>query len=239
MNYRHQSVYLKEVGKQDLKVLGTESSKTRLQIGILALQGGFDLHRSFFEKESPETRLIEVKKREDLSGCDGLILPGGESGTILRLIAYQTGFWDDLKKFCQARPSWGICAGSILLAKEVKNPEQISFEIIPILAERNAYGRQKESRKVEFSYLAPELFEPKSLGLKSEGSSPQAIFIRAPKLTPLPAYSLKPLAKVNDEAVAFHHDMCMVSSFHPELGTNQLFHRYFLKMCSITVKANL
>ncbi len=216
----HQNDYPSEAGRRLLALTSKSISLlAKPRIGLLALQGGFERHEQLFRSLGITTQY--VKKQEDLRSCDGLVLPGGESGSMLRLISYLGGFWDALRDFCQDKPTWGTCAGSILLAKEVTHPQQASLKIIGIQAQRNAYGRQKESRALALDWLSPEL-----------GKAPPftAIFIRAPKLIPLPGERVDVLAKLGEEPVALRSGRCMVSSFHPELGEDPRFHQYFLEM---------
>src|SRR5271167_1404704 len=112
-----------------------------MKIGVLALQGDFDAHRRRLEELGAETVL--VKKPEQLDAIDGLIIPGGESGTFLKLLG-EEGF-TKLKDFVHAKPTFGTCAGAILLATEVENPKQAGLGALDIGIRRNAYGRQIDS----------------------------------------------------------------------------------------------
>src|SRR6201993_3457378 len=112
-----------------------------MKVGVLALQGDFDAHRKRLEELSAE--VVLVKKPEQLDEIDGLVIPGGESSTFLKLLG-ETGF-EKLKQFVQAKPTFGTCAGAILLAAEVENPKQAGLGALDIRIRRNAYGRQLES----------------------------------------------------------------------------------------------
>src|SRR3984885_6133677 len=137
--------------------------KTAMTIGVLALQGDFDAHRRRLEELG--AKVVLVKKAEQLDEIDGLVIPGGESGTFLKLLG-EEGF-AKLKEFVHAKPSFGTCAGAILLATEVENPKQVGLGALNIRIRRNAYGRQIDSSIRE--------------GLL--GASPiEMVFIRAPKI---------------------------------------------------------
>src|SRR5882672_11520930 len=112
-----------------------------MKIGVLALQGDFDAHRRRLEELGAEVLL--VKKPEQFDEVDGLVIPGGESGTFLKLLG-EFGF-EKLKQFVHAKPTFGTCAGAILLAREVENPQQLGLGAIDITVRRNAYGRQMDS----------------------------------------------------------------------------------------------
>src|SRR5678816_1487505 len=112
-----------------------------MKIGVLALQGDFDAHRKRLEELGAEVLL--VKKPEQLDEIDGLVIPGGESGTFLKLLG-QAGF-EKLRQFALAKPTFGTCAGAILLAREVENPKQAGLGVLDIGIRRNAYGRQVDS----------------------------------------------------------------------------------------------
>src|SRR5688572_10348562 len=119
-----------------------DSPVIKMRVGILALQGDFDAHRRMLGRLEAETVLI--KKPEQLDLIDGLVIPGGESSTFLNFLE-EAGFLDHLRDFVRAKPTFGTCAGAILLAKEVENPPQPSLAALDIRIRRNAYGRQTES----------------------------------------------------------------------------------------------
>src|SRR6266480_981124 len=134
-----------------------------MKIGVLALQGDFDAHRHRLEELGAE--VVLVKKPEQLDGIDGLVIPGGESSTFLKLLG-EAGF-EKLREFVQSKPTFGTCAGAILLAAEVENPKQAGLGALDISIRRNAYGRQLES----------------SIREGKLGVSPlEMVFIRAPKI---------------------------------------------------------
>src|SRR5881398_2317479 len=136
-----------------------------MKIGVLALQGDFDAHRKRLEELGAE--VVLVKKPEQLDEIDGLVIPGGESGTFLNLLG-EAGF-EKLKQFVRVKPTFGTCAGAILLAKEVENPQQAGLGVLDIRIRRNAYGRQIDSSI--------------RLGKSELGDDPmEMVFIRAPKI---------------------------------------------------------
>lgn len=138
----------------------------RPRIGVLAIQGDYAAHAEALYEVGATP--IEVRKREELSDLDGLILPGGESTTILKFLE-RGHLFDELKQFCSTRPAFGTCAGAILLAREVRNPAQRSLGLLDVVVERNAYGRQIDS-----SILFSESELP--------GEKLEMVFIRAPRI---------------------------------------------------------
>src|SRR6202163_3622777 len=139
----------------------------RMKIGVLALQGDFDAHRRRLEELGAE--VVLVKKPEQLDDIDGLVIPGGESGTFLKLLG-EEGF-EKLRQFVHAKPTFGTCAGAILLATEVENPKQAGLAAIDIRIRRNAYGRQVDSS------IREGLIQE-----KPGQSQIEMVFIRAPKI---------------------------------------------------------
>jgi pyridoxal 5'-phosphate synthase pdxT subunit len=162
-------------------------------IGVLALQGAVQPHKPHIEKAGGEFRA--VKTAEQFDEVDALILPGGESTTMLKLID-TFDLWDSLEKNFKSKPVWGICAGSILLAKKVTDPEQRSFGILPITVQRNAYGRQLESHHADINGY------PVSL-------------IRAPVITN--PGKAEVLAEHEKTPVWVRSGNAMATTFHPEL----------------------
>jgi pyridoxal 5'-phosphate synthase pdxT subunit len=190
---------------------------TALRIGVLALQGDFDAHRRRLEELGAEVLL--VKKPEQLDEIDGLIIPGGESGTFLKLLG-DAGF-EKLKQFVQAKPTFGTCAGAILLATEVENPKQQGLGAIDIRIRRNAYGRQIDSSIREGQLLQG-----------SQGNSPlEMVFIRAPKIERVgPAVEV--IATEGADPVAVRQGRVMAATFHPELSEDTRVHQAFLDLIS-------
>src|SRR5271167_4828081 len=144
------------------------NGRQMMKIGVLALQGDFDAHRKRLEELGAE--VVLVKKPEQLDEIDGLVIPGGESGTFLKLLG-EAGF-EKLKQFVHAKPTFGTCAGAILLASEVENPHQSGLGALDIRIRRNAYGRQIDSSIRQGRFIQ-----------QNQGDSPlEMVFIRAPKI---------------------------------------------------------
>lgn len=181
-----------------------------LTIGILSLQGCVDPHKSHIEALG--CHWLEVKRAEDFSKIDGLILPGGESTTMLKLIDHFE-IWDLLLATAKKVPYWGICAGSILMAKTVLNPKQKSLGLLDIEIERNAYGRQLESQETKVN-------------------SYDVSFIRAPLIKKY-SKKCKVLAEFQGKAVYLQQGHHLVSTFHAELNKNtpSPFHKSFYELC--------
>ena len=180
------------------------------KIGVLALQGDFDAHRRRLEELGAE--VVLVKKSEQLDEIDGLVIPGGESSTFLRLLG-DAGF-EKLKNFVRLKPTFGTCAGAILLAKEVENPPQLGLGAIDIGIRRNAYGRQIDSS------IREGLFR---------GSSIEMVFIRAPKISRV-GEGIEVLATEGDDPVVVRQGKTMAATFHPELSDDTRIHQAFLDL---------
>ena len=183
-------------------------------IGILALQGGFALHeRKFSELNIQTSRVIYP---QDLQGLAGVVVPGGESSTMLKVGS--DPLWAGLKEFSKSHPIWGICAGSVLMAAKISNPEQPGLGVMDISIVRNAYGSQNESfiKRLRFDFNG--YFEC------------DCIFIRAPKVVEV-GKSAKILATERDNPVLIEQEHHLVTTFHPELSENLEFHQLFLKKC--------
>jgi pyridoxal 5'-phosphate synthase pdxT subunit len=181
-----------------------------MTIGVLALQGDFDAHRRRLEELGAE--VVLVKKPEQLDDIDGLVIPGGESSTFLKLLG-EEGF-EKLKKFVHLKPTFGTCAGAILLAREVENPKQQGLGAIDIGIRRNAYGRQLES----------SIREGKFKGVPLE-----MVFIRAPKISRV-GENVEVLATEGSDSVAVRQGNVMAATFHPELSDDTRVHRAFLEL---------
>ena len=187
-----------------------------MKIGVLALQGDFDRHREALARVRGEAvESVEVRKTTELDGLDGLVIPGGESTTLLKLMdAFD--FWPAMEKFHAAgRPIFGTCAGAILVARDVENPQQRSLGFIDIGVERNAYGRQRESFAADIEVQ----------GL--EGGPLHAVFIRAPVIADVGA-GVRVLARERGEIVLAESDRALVATFHPELTSDDRLHRRFV-----------
>jgi pyridoxal 5'-phosphate synthase pdxT subunit len=179
-------------------------------VGILALQGDFDAHRKAVERAGG--RPIEVRTAQDLDACDGLIVPGGESTTMLKLLDSEK-LIEPLRQFAARKPVFGTCAGAILLAHSVTSPSQPSLDLIDIDVERNAYGRQIDSRVAR---------------VDAGGKDMEAIFIRAPKILRVGSGG-KILATYNGDPVWVEQGRHMVTTFHPELTPDLRVHQRFLE----------
>lgn len=180
------------------------------KIGILALQGCVEPHARHLRQLGAE--VVYVRLPKDLDGLAGLILPGGESTTMLKL-AKQFDLWEPLKNLAKKIPFWGICAGSILMASKVENPAQESLAVMDLEVKRNAYGRQLESFQQE---------------LETSSGPQAAVFIRAPKFVSWGA-GVKIEGTLQGDAVFLGEGKHMVTAFHPELTDNSWFHEYFLE----------
>jgi pyridoxal 5'-phosphate synthase pdxT subunit len=187
-----------------------------MRIGVLALQGDFALHARALEKCGAQ--VVEVRKPEQLADLDGLIIPGGESTTLLKLMD-AWGFVPALEKFhADGRPIFGTCAGLILSAREVSNPPQFSLGLIDVGVERNAYGRQRES------------FEASGTARLDGREVPiEMVFIRAPRIRRLGS-AVQTLATHGGEPVMARQGPVLVATFHPELTDDPTVHRYFCRM---------
>ena len=188
-----------------------------LRVGVLALQGDFAAHGKALDELGVEWQLVKTPR--ELAQVQGLIIPGGESTTLLKLMA-PIAMRPALAQFhAEERPIFGTCAGLILLAQETIHPQQESLGFINIVAERNAYGRQIDS----FIDLGTPLVE-------DLGPAPlEMVFIRAPKIATLRA-GVTALARWKDEIVLARQGSVLVSSFHPELTADRRVHQYFLDM---------
>ncbi len=189
-----------------------------MTIGVLALQGDFDAHRRRLEELGAE--VVLVRKPEQLDSIDGLIIPGGESGTFLKLLG-EAGF-ERLKQFVRVKPAFGTCAGAILLASEVENPSQGGLGAIDIRIRRNAYGRQVDS-SIREGELVPSSLHG------GEGSPLEMVFIRAPKIERV-GPGVEVIATQGADPVAVRQGTAMAATFHPELSDDTRVHRAFLDL---------
>jgi len=197
-----------------------------MKIGVLALQGDFDAHRRRLEELGAE--VVLVRKPEQLDHMDGLVIPGGESGTFLKLLG-ERGF-EKLKQFVKAKPTFGTCAGAILLATEVENPAQAGLGALNIRIRRNAYGRQIDSSIREGKFLSDLNHHLKSENPSSSDASPlEMVFIRAPKIVNV-GDGVEVLATEGNDPVAVRQGTAMAATFHPELSEDTRVHRVFLSL---------
>lgn len=190
----------------------TEDTK-RPRIGVLAIQGNFAAHAAALTEAGAEA--VEVRNPEELDGLDGLIIPGGESTTMLKFLERRK-FFDALKEFAHERPTFGTCAGAILLAREVRHPAQKSLGALDAVVERNAYGRQIDS-SIETA--------PSSL----PGDPLEMVFIRAPRIAEV-GPGVEVLARRDGFPVLVRQGKLMAATFHPELSADRRVHRQFIQM---------
>ncbi|MFN7938305.1 MAG: pyridoxal 5'-phosphate synthase glutaminase subunit PdxT [Bryobacteraceae bacterium] len=186
------------------------------RIGVLALQGDFEAHRRALETAGAEA--VEVRTAAGLDEVDGLVIPGGESTTMLKLIDAEN-LLEPLAAFGRSKPIFGTCAGAILLANEVLSPKQHSLGLVDLTVERNAYGRQIDSRIVTL-HPEPAAGLPENL---------EAVFIRAPIIRRI-GDGVKVLATYGDDPVLVQQGRHLIATFHPELTADASIHRRFLAM---------
>ncbi len=186
-------------------------SENTPNIGVLALQGAFDVHAKRLTELGASAHL--VRKPDELALMDALVLPGGESTTFLKHLE-RAGFYDVLDEFVRTKPVFGTCAGCILLAKDVTNPPQRSFGVLDIDVERNAYGRQNDSVILHADTTLP-------------GGPMEMVFIRAPRISRL-GPSVEILARRGDDPVLVRAGRMLAATFHPELSDDRRVHQLFL-----------
>jgi len=184
-----------------------------LTIGVLALQGAYDAHARAVTALGATPRLVRTP--EALAQIDALIIPGGESTTILKFLE-RDNFFDSLACFVNDKPTFGTCAGAILLAKDVANSTQRSLDALDITVERNAYGRQNDSTI---------LTEVTSL----PGGPLEMVFIRAPRIARL-GPGIETFATRNGDPVLIRSGKILAATFHPELSNDLRIHQLFLHM---------
>lgn len=187
------------------------------EIGVLALQGDFAAHLEMLEEIGASAR--EVRTAEGLELVDALIIPGGESTTMLRIL-HREKLWDALADFGAKKPIFGTCAGAILMAKDVSHPQQESFGFMDIAVVRNGYGRQIDSRIVAL--------EPEPEAKPLIGDNVEAVFIRAPIINRA-GDGVEVLMRYNGDAVLVRQGKHLAATFHPELTTDSRVHAYFVR----------
>ena len=191
-----------------------------MKIGVLAMQGAYAEHISILKKLDVD--VVEIRNKEDLKNIEGLIIPGGESTTMGKLIK-TLDIYDDLKEKIEGGlPVWGTCAGMILLAKSIYEDDTKHLATMDIEVKRNAYGRQLGS------------FETKSF-IKGIGEDVQMVFIRAPYIKSV-GNRVEVLSVVDKNIVAAKEDNMLVTSFHPELTDDNRVHKYFIDMVKNHIK---
>jgi len=181
-----------------------------MKVGVLAIQGDFDAHKKRLEELGAE--VVLVRKPEQLDEIEGLVIPGGESGAFLKILG-EAGF-AKLKDFVRRKPTFGTCAGAIMLAKEVTNPHQPGLGALDIRIRRNAYGRQVDS----------------SIRTGKLGESPlEMVFIRAPKIEHVGS-GVEVIGTEGADPVAVRQGRSMAVTFHPELSEDRRVHQAFLDL---------
>ncbi|MBW4027079.1 MAG: pyridoxal 5'-phosphate synthase glutaminase subunit PdxT [Acidobacteria bacterium] len=184
-----------------------------LRIGVLAIQGDYDAHATALNELGAQS--ILVRKPDQLTGLDGLIIPGGESTTFLKFLE-RDGFLKSLQSFVQTTPTFGTCAGCILLAKEVQHPHQESLAVLDATVERNAYGRQIDSAIYNGETSLP-------------GGPLEMVYIRAPRITRT-GPAVRTLAERDGFPVLVEQGHLMAATFHPELSSDRRVHQHFLDL---------
>lgn len=188
-------------------------SATPLIIGVLALQGAYEAHARVLAALGATPRLVRTP--EALEGLDALIIPGGESTTILKFLE-RDNFFEALARFVHTKPTFGTCAGAILLAKDVAQPTQRSLNALDITVERNAYGRQNDSTILTEVTTLP-------------GGPLEMVFIRAPRISRL-GPGIETLATRNGAPVLIRSGHLLAATFHPELSNDVRIHQLFLEL---------
>ena len=186
---------------------------TPLNIGVLALQGAYDAHARVITSLGATPLLVRTP--EALAEIDGLIIPGGESTTFLKFLE-RSNFFETLKDFVHTKPTFGTCAGAILLAKDIASSSQRSLNALDITVERNAYGRQNDSTI---------LTEVTSIA----GGPLEMVFIRAPRISRI-GPSIETLATRNGDPVLIRSGHLLAATFHPELSSDHRIHQMFLDL---------
>jgi 5'-phosphate synthase pdxT subunit len=188
-----------------------------MKIGVLAIQGDFDAHARALRRIDADA--IEVRRADDLNAVEGLILPGGESTTMLKLIEEEQ-LTQPITNFARAgNPIFGTCAGAILLAREVYNSGQASLALLDVAIERNSYGRQIDSFIAEAE-------------MSHDDETIEAVFIRAPRIRRVGS-NVQVIARLDGEPVLVREQNILAATFHPELTENGRVHRLFVDMVRI------
>ena len=190
---------------------------SQLCVGVLALQGAFREHVAAVTRLGATAR--EVRQLKDIDGIDALIIPGGESTTMGKLLNEWNMLEPLRQRILDGMPVYGSCAGLILLCRDIENSDQPRLGVLDATVRRNAFGRQVDSFETDLNI--PEI-----------GADPiPAVFIRAPVITGVGA-GVTVLAEVKGQAVAVRQNNILATSFHPELTPDTRMHSYFLSFCS-------
>ena len=190
-----------------------------LTIGVLALQGAYEAHAQTLRMLGATPKLVRTP--EDLEGVAGLIMPGGESTTMLKFLE-RNGFFEVLQNFVRTTPTFGTCAGAILLATQVEHPAQKSLGALDITVERNAYGRQIDSTILKAETTLP-------------GGPLEMVFIRAPRITRT-GPGVETLASREGFPVLVRSGHLLAATFHPELSDDTRIHKLFLDLVRAHLK---
>ena len=188
------------------------TDSTRPRVGVLAIQGDYAAHAEALSQTGATP--VEVRKPEQLNDIDGLILPGGESTTVLKFLE-QHNFFETLREFCSVKPVFGTCAGAILLAREVLHPPQRSLGLLHAVLERNAYGRQIDSAILQSETSLP-------------GGPLEMVFIRAPRIVRVDP-DVEVLAERDGFPTLVRQGTLMAATFHPELSGDRRVHEAFVE----------
>jgi 5'-phosphate synthase pdxT subunit len=186
-------------------------NRTQPTIGILAIQGNYASHAQALTEAGAAP--VEVRKPEQLAGLEGLVLPGGESTTMLKFLKHR--FFEALQVFCRTKPVFGTCAGVILMAREVLNPAQRSMGVLDVVVERNAYGRQIDSVIMTAETALA-------------GGPLEMVFIRSPRITHTGS-AVEVLARRDGFPVLVRQGRILAATFHPELSHDRRVHRLFVE----------
>ena len=193
--------------------------RTPPRIGVLAIQGDYAAHAEALTECGAAP--VEVRNADQLADLEGLILPGGESTTMLKFLE-RHNFFEDLKAYCEKRPVFGTCAGAILLAREVRNPAQRSLGVLDTVVERNAYGRQIDS-----SILTADTSLP--------GGPLEMVFIRAPRIVAA-GPDVQVLAQRDGLPTLVRQGSTMAATFHPELTVDRRVHKAFVELVAASLQ---
>ncbi len=190
----------------------TTEKEQRPRVGVLAIQGDYVAHAEALAEVGAEP--VEIRRLDELIDIDGLILPGGESTTMLKFLD-KYDFLEGLRAFCGIKPVFGTCAGAILLAREVRHPAQRSLGVLDAVVERNAYGRQIDSRILEANTSLP-------------GGPLEMVFIRAPRIVQV-GQGVEVLAEREGFPTFVRQGRILAATFHPELSADRRVHRAFVE----------
>lgn len=188
------------------------------KVGVLALQGDFEAHQAMLERAGVET--VRVRSATSLQVVEGLVIPGGESTTMLKLLSSEK-LLEPLLRFAEQRPIFGTCAGAILMASEITHPAQDSLGLLDMVIERNGYGRQLESHVARIQPEAEFLS-------RAGGGELEAVFIRAPIIRRV-GPQVRVLVRYKGDPVLVEQGRYLAATFHPELTADTRVYKLFLE----------